>query len=726
MHHRRPVSIAAQADPARAFRRKAIVLSILTTLAIATALWAPRPAHADAGRDLALALDPDAALDLDAAFRTTAARPVDLDDIGGGELLWKRKSGLVPLPNVGTEVAIDIHGPLISGRVVQRFRNPTDGIIDALYVFPLPEGAAVDAMEMIIGDRLIVSVVKEKVEARRTYEKARAEGRRAALVESERPNLFTTSVANICPGETVEVVLEYLDNAEFDSGGFRMTFPLTFTPRYVPPHLMPRLDGGPEASPAAWADLASLLRIATPRWEQPVAVHPQVAVAVRIDAGAPIGQVICPSHGVIARRDADRDDRAGLTAALTADRDFRLEWAVDNDEPAAACFVEDRPDGRYAMVMLLPDVPEPGFGPPTDTVFVIDVSGSMEGESIRQARVALINALDRLRPGDRFDILAFNNDSRFFGGGLAAADAATVARARTWVAALEADGGTMMQPAVLRAGARFLGAGDGDGPVARDASRRIVVITDAAIGDEDQLLRDAIAGFGDVRVHMVGIGYAPNRYLVDRMAALGGGLSTFVADLDSTAAVVDGFMRRIDRPVLYDLALEWDGDPAIDGQAGKLTELFAGELLLWSGRFPAGADVRGRITGRGDQGAWSCAIDDAVAAPGTGARWARLAIDDLMADMYGGASRDVVRGRVVDIALDHGLVTEFTSRVAVEESPPAGSAAMRCGLQPDSDQDLLAGVPRAGTTRRLAMLLGALLAALGAAGLVWLRAGGAR
>ena len=161
----------------------------------------------------------------------TDAPAYDLAEAGSGELLWKGPHGLVPLPVVGIEVDIRVTGMMVRGSVTQTFSNPIPAVIEALYVFPLPERAAVDAMEMHVGNRRIVAVVQEKEAAKRTYERARKAGRKAGLVNQKRPNLFTTSVANINPGETISVRLEYLEELAYDDGVFSLVFPLTFLKR---------------------------------------------------------------------------------------------------------------------------------------------------------------------------------------------------------------------------------------------------------------------------------------------------------------------------------------------------------------------------------------------------------------------------------------------------------------------------------------------------------------
>ncbi len=643
---------------------------------------------------------------------------IDLGQVGCGELLWRRDGGYVPLPAVSTDVVLEVNGPLIAGTVSQLFTNPTEQVIEAVYVFPLPETAAVHAMEIIVGERRIVSVVQEKAQARRTYETARASGRRAALVEQARPNLFTTKVANICPGDRVVVELRYLDQADWVDGAFGLAFPLTFTPRYVPPTML-RTEAG----------AASAAAVSTPFVGEGDRRFPTATVRVELNAGVALDEVVSASHDLDLDRDGERWLAAPADGTIPADRDFLLGWRPSaSGAPEAALFVEDRPDGRYALLML---VPTPRVLPPrqpeiipTETLFLVDVSGSMKGQSIIQARTALLRALDRLGPRDRFNIMSFSDSSRLYRRAFQSADPIVIAEARAWVKRLDANGGTEMHPALLRAMTCFLHADAGDG-----YSRRIVLITDAAIGHEAQLLREATADLGALRLHVVGIGGAPNRYLVRRLAEYGGGLSAFVNSVRGAENGIDRFLERIARPLLAEPRLVWPVGAPLEAYPSRLPEPYAGELVLWSGRFPPGAYLRGefRAVLAGEEMVHT--LDSAVTdSDGVAVRWARMKVADLMADRHRGVAEDVVRDQVVETGLAFGLVTAYTSRVAVEEAVSADAPAHPCRLPSGLPEgtEFLPGLPRGGTSRPLLRLLGVAALLIGAAGVALARETGGR
>lgn len=643
--------------------------------------------------------------------------PVDMDSVGCGELLMRSEAGLIPLPPVSTEVRLEVNGPLIAGTVIQAFVNPTDRVIGATYVFPMPEGAAVHAMEMWVGERRIVSIVKEKAEARRTYEAARAEGRRAALVESARPNLFTTSVANICPGDEIRVELRYLDRADYADGVFSLAVPLSFTPRYIPPRLW--------RAPDTAADVAAVRSTWVARGD---ARYPTATIHVDLTPGVALSGITSESHDLDVTRDGDLWRIGPDAASIPADRDFLLAWRpVADGVPAAALFTESREDGVYALLMVVPAVD----GVPrrtetaTETVFLIDVSGSMQGASIEQARAALISALDRLGPDDRFALTAFQSSYFSWRRGFSFAEPQIVAEARGWVKGLRAGGGTEMRQALLNGLTTFLDPAPDD--VIR--ARRLVLITDAAVGNEDELLREAVADRGDVRLHVVGIGHAPNRYLVKRLAGLGGGLSTFVSSDRGAENAIDRFLERIARPQLLSPVIAWEGAPPVEGYPARLPELFPGEPLLWSGRFPAGTVPRGVLSAELEGRAWSRSLapDDAPA-PGTAVRWARDKVDALMADLHGGRAHDAVKRDVVEVALAHGLVTRFTSRVAVEEAPATGEPAIGCRMPNGLPHgtEFAPDLPLGGTSRPLLRLIGFAALGLGALALAIARLTGSR
>jgi len=643
-----------------------------------------------------------------AAVEETATATVNLSEVGAGELLAKGVDRLIPLPVLDIKVRLDVAGIMVHGTVTQKFENPTDDVIEAVYVFPLPENAAVHSMEMMIGSRLIHSVIQEREQARKTYEAAKKEGRKAALVEQERPNLFTTSAANINPGEQIEVTLEYIQELTHAGDELQLDFPLTFTPRFVP-------------GPATTAEAIDGERITSPFVPPGSASVPRAKMEVRIMAGLALADVRCLSHPVRTWWDGETIVIEPVEESIAADRDFRLRWALETGEkPSAAVLVEDGGEDRYALMMLLPPADEFSreTGLPTETVFVVDVSGSMDGSSIVQAREALMAALDRLRPDDRFAILAFDDEVYEFRNRFAPAHAADLEDARRWVRALRADGGTMIHPALMRGIGMF--RDDGSGRV-----RRIVFLTDGAVGNEGRLLAAVRGSLGKTRLHTLGIGSAPNRYLMRKMAAAGGGLCEFISASAEAGNRVDKFFRRLDRPVATDLVLEWEGVRPWEVYPENLPDLHAGEPLFVSARFaPGQAQGRVILRGRISDGEFRTVLDLRADAPedsGVAVRWARAKVGALMDSLHEGAGQDKVRAAVIRISKMYRIITRYTSLVAVEEFPSAWGDA-RTVRVPNSLPDG-AVLPTGGSSEPLILLIAIALLASGGAALLIVKTG---
>ncbi len=631
----------------------------------------------------------------------TTTSPWDPNSIGTGMLYHVLPSGPVPLPLLGMEVDLEVTGVLVAGEITQRFSNPTDGALEVFYVFPLPEQAAVHHMEMRIGSRRIVAMVREREAAREVYESARIEGRKAGLVEQERPNLFTISAANIGPGEEVEVTLRYHDRVDYAAGVFDLDCPLTFTPRYAPAAdptaELPFVPGGDSAAVAA-------------------------TVRARITPGVPVARVGSGSHEVDVWRTGDTWEVAPLDDPIAADRDFRLSWElVPGRWPASTVFVEERGGEAYGFLMLVPPRQPPGEAGPgfaTETLFVIDVSASMKGPSIVQAREALLTALDRLRPEDAYNIVAFDDEPRALAEHfIEAGDEVLLDEARSWVEDLEADGGTMILSALQEAIILSLEGGS-------ERVRRIVFLTDGAVSNESRILAEIARGLGDTRLHTIGIGRAPNRDLMRKMASMGRGRSAFVSDQIGSENRIEAFFASIDRPVLTDVALEWQGVRVHDMEPARLCDLHAGDPLLVSFRLSgdvrdASVSLRGRVEGRWWAQSWDLGDHGARRGSGIAARWARAAVGSLLDSVHGGADPAEVEDAVIELGTEFQIVTPYTSLVAVESFTSVAGPGETVWV-PSTLPGVGAGppLPSGGTYGPLVTLVGLVLAG-GGGGMLW-------
>ena len=630
-----------------------------------------------------------------------------------GTLLLQGQGEPVAAPLLATDVAIDVAGIVARTRVTQRFVNPSDDWREAVYVFPLPEDAAVDHLDMRIGARRIVGVIRERGAARKAYEDAKRSGRKAALVDQERPNLFTTRAAAIGPGEEVAVAIEYQQTLRFADGAFALRFPLAITPRYIPgtPLGMPLDLPGTAADTDVVGDASRIT---------PPVVHPRhgkvnpVTLAVAVDAGAPLARIDSRYHAARVTEAPGHRYTVVLDGPVPADRDFELSWVPDvGSAPAAAVFGEVHEGRGYALAMLLPSLPDAGRPRVArEVTFVIDTSGSMSGSSIAQAKAALALALARLQPGDRFNVIEFNSRARALFAVPMPVDPATLGRARAFVGALRADGGTEMREALALALA--------PGETAPGLVRQVVFLTDGAVGNEDELFALIRERLGERRLFTVGIGSAPNGHFMRKAAQFGRGTHTTIGDVGEVEARMGALFRKLESPVLTDVAIDWPA--GAEAWPRQLADLYAGEPIVATASLPAldgEVVVRGRFDGR----PWSATLPLAATGRHEGVHvlWARAKIDALTDAQVAGADPDDVRARIVAVALAHHLVSRHTSLVAIDASPtmPAGIAALRTAIpgnlpQGQEYEAIYGGLPQTATpaARHLAIAAAALLAAM--------------
>jgi len=642
-----------------------------------------------------------------------------------GTLLLREETDgeLVPGPVLDTRVEIQVTGLLARAVVSQRFANPSTTWAEGIYVFPLPDDAAVDHMRIVTESQVIEGRVEERQQARRRYERARRAGRQAGLVEQERPNVFTTSVANIRPGSSVSVEIEYQQTVQLDQGEFSLRFPLVVGPRYLPGR--PRSEGFGGAGAGADTDpVAGASRISPPVWRPETGLHNPVELAVDLAPGFEIGRIVSPYH------DVRVDEQPGghvVTLAhgpIPANRDFVLRWTpAPEREPGAALFVESRDDGEYALLMLTPPLQpsEASEPPPREIVYVVDTSGSMAGASLSQAQLALALALERLRPDDRFNVIEFNSVTRALFRESQPAGRWNVERALDFVRGLRSEGGTEILPALHRALA--------DASPGADTLRQVVFLTDGSVGNEAELFEAIQAELGRSRLFTVGIGSAPNTHFMRKAAWFGRGSFTHIGSPDDVADAMTALFRKLESVVLADLDLELPSGVFAEPYPYPLSDLYAGEPLVVALKLDAPLDWIG-VRGRTGDDPWQLTLDrsDAVARTGVHVLWARRKIAALMDARLGLREEALLlqlREDTVRVALAHHLVSAYTSLVAVDVTPerPAhenlASYALATELPAGWDADAVFGLATTATGADGKVLLG--LLGLVTGGTAWLR-----
>ncbi len=564
-----------------------------------------------------------------------------------------------PAPLVETAVDVEVNGIIARGQTRQAFVNPETFWVEGIYVFPLPDDAAIDSLQIRVGDRVITGEIQERIAAAQTYETARQQGKQASLLEQERPNVFRLSVANIPPGAEIAVEIGWQQRLAPEDGWFELTLPTVVAPRYVPPARAGLVDMRPDASVRAVPDAA---RIAPPYRRARDGKGQPVSFSVSIDAGASLQGLESRSHAIAVTRQETLYRVALKDGGVPSDRDFRLRWRPVSAHGAEPALYVERSEGEsFVLGVLTPPAPDRASAAarrPREIIFVVDRSGSMHGSSIDQAKAAMDFALGRLTPADSFNVIAFDDFTAALFRRPMPADQNTVAFARGFVAALEADGGTEMAPAL---GLALNGATD------PDRLRQVVFLTDGAVGNEEGLFRLVERDLGDIRLFTIGLGAAPNGWFMRKAAELGRGVYVSIDDLDAVEGEMRRLFTRLEQPVLTGIGVARTGDPAAEFFPAVVPDLYAGEPIAFVARVAAAG---GTVTLEGD-GGWrrSIELDDAKPAAGIAKMWARAKVEALNDSARRGADPDRIRTAVVALALKHGIATRHTSFVAVDENP---------------------------------------------------------
>lgn len=561
--------------------------------------------------------------------------------------------GYTMAPLLNTDVNIQVNGLVARVSVMQEFENDSADWVEGTYVFPLPDTAAVDHLRMYIGDRFIEGEIREKAEARKEYEAARASGKKTSLVEQQRANLFTTAVANIAPGEKVIIEIEYLEELHYDSGVFSLRYPMTVTPRYSPGH------ASSEEAPPDSLPVTPPMVTATD--------GQRISLLASINAGMPLELIASRYHAVNVAETSGNYLVSLAGGQAPMDRDFELLWRpVASAVPRAMAFAETINGEPHYLLMVVP--PQAGLVSgrvlPREMIFIIDTSGSMHGVSIQQAKEALLSALGELRPDDRFNIVEFNSITRPLFPASVMANAGNIDSASRFVRALNADGGTEMYPALdfaLRT------------PAYDSYLRQLIFITDGAVDNEEGLFSLIDARLQGARLFTVGIGSAPNSWFMRKAAEAGRGTFTTISALHEVGEKMDRLFRKLENPQVTDIDVQWPGSVLIDSYPSVTPDLYLGEPI--SIRARASGPVRPgefvRIAGNSISGAWSSELPLAVntQSAGVGALWARARINELLDQQRRGGDAERTRADVVATALAHHLVSKYTSLVAVDKTP---------------------------------------------------------
>lgn len=598
---------------------------------------------------------------------------IGINDSQNGSLLFKTDTPgrYIKAPSVSTDVKMNIAGPVIRTTLSQTFQNTSDEFVEGVYVFPLPDMAAVDKLRIVVGGRFIEGKIKEKKEAKAIYEAAKKEGKKASLVEQERPNIFTASVANIGPSESVSIQIEYQDSTDIKDGKASVVFPMTVAPRYSPPSTLIQLASADGAPVTAVLDpVLDRKRITpplmNPKDEPTEYIRLPVSIEVTLEAGFDINNIKSAYHTVnINQSDEDSAVIKLSEGKVPANKDFKLTWeATPNKAPQKTVFQETLGEDTFLMTMVSPPKVE-GFetldAHNRQSIFVIDTSGSMGGTSIVQARRALKLGLSQLSPQDEFNVIRFSSEHSSFFRTPQKATPDNIKAALRWVSNLKADGGTNMAPAMAEA---LKGAGD------ESLLKQVIFITDGSIGNEQQLFALIQDDLKDARLFPVGIGSAPNRFFMSRAAKFGRGTSVMIGDINEVDTEMGALFQALNSPILTNLQISLKKD--VESFPSKLPDLYSGEPLISVAKFKT-SELPDMLSFTGDypQTSWDTDLNvkEAPQAKGLSVLWARRKIADLEEQRFDRASANKIDKAILKTALEYDLVSRLTSLVAVDVTP---------------------------------------------------------
>lgn len=578
-----------------------------------------------------------------------------------GLLAVKVGDRVLALPLQHTSFDTVVVGTVAETEVVQTFANPFDEAIEAVYMFPLHERSAVDDYRLTIGDRTIRGQIMTRDDARETYEQAKDEGKTAGLLEQERPNIFTQNVANIPPGEAIQVSLHVVQPLEQDDGKYALVLPTVVGPRFIP------------QDAAGKPTVADADRVTAPILPEGMVSCADIDVSVALEPGMrPVG-LRSTFHAIDIDRQGDvafvTMDEGTEGAPVVANRDFELSWSLGAKAPQAAIVAQPDADGSggyFTLTIQPPKQVADADAVARELVFVVDNSGSMGGQPMDTAKALMRKALADMRPDDTFTVLRFSESASGLSDDLLPATADNIQTGLDYVDAMAGMGGTHMLAGIEAAL---------DLPHDDDRLRVVMFLTDGYIGNEEDIFALIERDIGDARLFSLGVGTSPNRYLLDGMANVGRGAVAYAGVDDDIAPTVDRFYERVATPVLTDVELDWQGLAVAEVLPGRIPDLFAGQPVTVFGRYSGDPDgdivLRAKARGKTVDLPVRFAVANAPDVEGVSSMWARNKIDELLAyphrsNAYTPLS-DGEKQAVIDVALQHRIMTEFTSFVAVDE-----------------------------------------------------------
>src|SRR5438132_11919801 len=563
-----------------------------------------------------------------------------------------------------TSARVGISGFLSRVVVTQEFENPFKETIEAVYTFPLPQNAAVDDMTMLVGDRTVRGKILRREQAEAVYEAAKNNGQTASLLNQERPNIFTQSVANILPGEQIKITISYVETLKYEDGSYEFVFPMVVGPRYVPgapssaqgDGFAPDTDRVPDGS-----------RITPQPAPEGMRAGHDVSLQISLDAGVPIDGLTSKTHDVNVERPDDH--RAQITLkdlATIPNKDFILRYDVAGAKISDAVLTHSTSAGGFfTMILQPPERVTVEDVTPKELVFVLDTSGSMSGFPIEKAKETMKLALDNLYPYDTFNLITFSGDEHILFPEPVPATKENLAKAQAFLETRQGGGGTEMMKAIKASM---------DPSDKQDHVRIVCFMTDGYVGNDMEIIGE-VQKHPNARVFSFGIGSSVNRFLLDGMAKYGRGEVEYVGLNDDGSAAAKRFHERIRNPLLTDISIDWNGMPVSDVYPKTIPDLFGAKPVILSGKYSGNGEgvirLKGRMSGHDFVREIPVDFSSTEQHDVLATLWARTRVDDLMSQDFNGAQQGTmkveVKEAITQLGLDYRLMTQFTSFVAVEE-----------------------------------------------------------
>src|SRR5579883_377759 len=614
------------------------------------------------------------------------------DAPGCGCLIVTRQDRRFTLPLRAVSFSAKVAERVAEVTVEQTFENTYAELLEAVYIFPLSGGAAVSRFELHVDGKQLVGIVEERGEARRQYDQAIAQGKKAALLEQERDDVFTVKVGNLPPRSIATIKMVYSERLPaFDDGETELRLPLVVAPRYIPGQPLERasLGDGTEADTTAVPDAS---RISPPRLAPGLRGDVKLGINVEILSSEAVDELGCTQHATKVAQEGGK-----LLVTLGAkdellDRDFVLRWKTAASEEKPVLLVTKKNGECFGLLSIVPPRDTKAGQGARDVVFLLDRSGSMAGAKMDSAKRACERLLDELQPQDRFALCAFSNGADWMQTSFVAADRRGKAQGASWLRGIGASGGTELDPALQGVFALFESESGvvpaGGMQKLKAAAPRLpvlVIVTDGEVGNESEILRRVEGRLSNIRVHTLGIDTAVNAAFLRRLAHLGRGTATLCAPGPTLEDALGRIGKEIGTPVLLDIEVEDRGlgfDPA-SITPERLPDLFAGRTasIFFRCRSLSGAlVVRAK---RAEGGTFEQTVKaEAVELNALPQLWAKSRVSDLE-DRYRlayggqGGGLEAARGEILGLALEHQLLTRFTAFIVIDHSEVAERLAKR-------------------------------------------------